>query len=67
VIVIATSLHREIAAAVYAAGKHIFCEKPKALSVANCDTMIAGAQGAEVLRLIGFMRRFDEGMCAARA
>ena len=50
VTVIVTSLQRAIGVAVAAAGKKIFGEKPIAMNVANCDAMIAAAQGAEVLR-----------------
>jgi len=40
-------------------GKHIFCEKPMALTLAECDTMIDVCERNGVLLQIGFMRRFD--------
>ncbi|HMN30531.1 MAG TPA: Gfo/Idh/MocA family oxidoreductase [Caldilineaceae bacterium] len=39
-------LHREIAAAALAAGKHVICEKPTALNVAEAEAMLAAAQAA---------------------
>lgn len=39
-------LHREIAAAALQAGKHVICEKPTALSVAEAEAMFAAAQAA---------------------
>ena len=42
------SLHREVALAAIAAGKHVLLEKPMALSVAECDEIIALAARAGV-------------------
>src|SRR5580658_4029070 len=65
VIATPTSLHREIAVAAAAAGKHIFCEKPMAMNAAECDGMIAATESAGVVLQIGFMRRFSESFAAA--
>ena len=59
VIAAPTAMHRDIAVAAAEAGKHIFCEKPMAMNVAECDEMIAAAAQAGVVLQIGFMRRFD--------
>ena len=67
VIATPTSLHREIAVAAAAAGKHILCEKPMAMNPAECVDMITAAERAGVILQIGFMRRFDEGFVAAQA
>lgn len=63
VIVTPTRLHREIALAAAKAGKHIFCEKPMAMTPAECDDMIAAADAAGVKLQIGFMRRFATAFC----
>lgn len=60
-----TALHRDIAVAAAAAGRHIFCEKPMAMNAAECEEMIAAAEKAGVALQIGFMRRFDAGFRAA--
>jgi scyllo-inositol 2-dehydrogenase (NAD+) len=61
-----TFTHRELAVRAAEAGKHIFCEKPMALTVAECDEMITAAEGAGVLLQIGFMRRFQPEFVEAR-
>ena len=38
-------LHAEQAAAAARAGKHVLCEKPLAMSVAECDRMIDACEG----------------------
>jgi scyllo-inositol 2-dehydrogenase (NAD+) len=42
-----------------AAGKHILCEKPLALTIDGVDEAIAAARKANVLLQVGFMRRYD--------
>jgi myo-inositol 2-dehydrogenase / D-chiro-inositol 1-dehydrogenase len=61
VIATPTFTHSELATTAAAAGKHVFCEKPMALSPAECEAMIAAAAAAdaEVVLQIGFMRRFQ--------
>jgi len=41
-------LHKEMAIAAAEAGKHILCEKPMALTPADCDAMIAAADRNQV-------------------
>ncbi len=67
VITTPTFTHRDLVMAAAAAGKHIFCEKPMALSVRDCDDMIAAADRAGVVLQLGFMRRFDPAFEAAAA
>ena len=66
VIVTPTSTHVDIVCAAAAAGKHIFVEKPLALTVAGCDQAIAAAQASGVKLQVGFMRRFDPAYVAAK-
>ena len=61
-----TSIHAEVVLAAAQAGKHIFCEKPMALSLADTDAMIAAVDKAGVFFQVGFMRRFDDGYVAAK-
>jgi predicted dehydrogenase len=42
------SLHREVALAAIAAGKHVLLEKPMAVSVAECDEILDAAERAGV-------------------
>ena len=41
-------LHHDVAVAAAKAGKHLFCEKPMALSVADAEDMLAAVQAAKV-------------------
>ncbi|MGI9427287.1 MAG: Gfo/Idh/MocA family protein [Bythopirellula sp.] len=47
------ALHAEIAVRSLQAGKHVFCEKPMALNVEDCDRMIAAAEANQRQLLIG--------------
>lgn len=58
VIVTPTRLHCQMAIDAAAAGKHILCEKPMAMTPGECDAMIAATDSAGVKLQIGFMRRF---------
>jgi inositol 2-dehydrogenase len=48
-----------------AAGKHILCEKPLALTIDGVDDAIAAARSANVLLQVGFMRRYDPAYAEA--
>ena len=48
------ALHREMALAAIAAGKHVFCEKPLAASAADALEMAEAAQAAGVVTQVGF-------------
>jgi myo-inositol 2-dehydrogenase/D-chiro-inositol 1-dehydrogenase/scyllo-inositol 2-dehydrogenase (NAD+) len=62
-----TFTHKELATIAAARGKHIFCEKPMALTIEECDEMIAASERNSVLLQLGFMRRFDPDFQAAAA
>jgi predicted dehydrogenase len=61
-----TFTHAELACAAASARKHVFCEKPMALTLGECDAMIAAAEDAGVILQIGFMRRFQPEFAEAR-
>jgi len=59
VVVTPTQFHREIVTAAAQAHKHVFCEKPMASTVEECDEMIEACRENGVKLQLGFMRRFD--------
>ncbi len=65
VITTPTFTHRALAVQAARAGKHVFLEKPMALSLAECDDIIEAARQAGVILQLGFMRRFDPEFAAA--
>jgi scyllo-inositol 2-dehydrogenase (NAD+) len=67
VITTPTFTHRELTVLAAGHGKHILCEKPMALTIGECDEMIAAAERNAVILQIGFMRRFDPDFQAAFA
>jgi len=54
-----TFTHHALALLAAAAGKHILCEKPMALTAAEGLAMIAAVRRAGVIFQMGFMRRYD--------
>lgn len=66
VIVSPTGLHKQIAIDAANAKKHIFCEKPMAVDVEECQAMIDAAEQNGVKLQIGFMRRHDESFEEAK-
>ncbi len=53
-----TYLHARVAIAALEAGKHVLCEKPMAMTVAECDQVIAAAKAANRSLMIAHCIRF---------
>ncbi|MBW7462478.1 Gfo/Idh/MocA family oxidoreductase, partial [Paenibacillus sepulcri] len=58
--------HKEIALAAAAAGKHIFCEKPLALNLADSVEMLEAAEKVGIKHLVGFNYRFAPAVQLAK-
>jgi len=54
-----SNMHKEIALAAAKAGKHIFCEKPLALTLADAREMLHAAESAGIKHMVGFNYRFS--------
>ncbi|MEN6546926.1 MAG: Gfo/Idh/MocA family oxidoreductase [Armatimonadia bacterium] len=57
-VVTPTFTHKDICLDAARAGVNMFCEKPMATSVADCEEMIQAARAAKVQLMIGFVMRF---------
>jgi scyllo-inositol 2-dehydrogenase (NAD+) len=66
VVVSPTHTHREIVVAAAGSKKPTFCEKPPALSLAECAAMSDAVNKSGTFFQMGFMRRFDPGYAAAK-
>jgi predicted dehydrogenase len=53
-----TALHADVAIRALEAGKHVLCEKPMALTLADCERMMAAAKNANRLLMIGHVLPF---------
>jgi predicted dehydrogenase len=58
--------HKEIAIAAAKAGKHIFCEKPLALTLPDAREMLSAAAQAGVKHMVGFNYRFAPAVQLAK-
>ena len=65
-IVVGNSLHRPIAEAAIAAGKHVLCEKPLAGSMEDAQAMVAAEQSADVVTAVGYTYRRSPAIAAIR-
>ncbi len=58
-VVLPNSMHAAYTIRAAQAGKHVICEKPMALTVADCDAMIAACKKAGKFLSIGYRLHFD--------
>jgi predicted dehydrogenase len=65
-IVVGNALHRPIAEALVAAGKHVLCEKPLADSIEDARAMVALEENAEVVTAVGYTYRRSPAAAAIR-
>jgi predicted dehydrogenase len=65
-IVVGNSLHRPIAEAAIAAGKHVLCEKPLAGSMDDGRAMVAVEENADVVTAVGYTYRRSPAIAAIR-
>ncbi|MBV9922459.1 MAG: Gfo/Idh/MocA family oxidoreductase [Pseudonocardia sp.] len=59
--------HTDLVVAATGAGKHVFCEKPMAVTLCDADRAITAAERTGVVLQVGFNRRFAPAFAAARA
>lgn len=53
------SMHKEFTLRAAAAGKHVLCEKPMAISSAECRTMIDACRAADVKLMIAYRIQYE--------
>lgn len=63
-VVLPPSMHREYVVRAAKAGKHVFCEKPMAPSVADCEAMIKACNDNKVKLAIGYRCQHDPNIQA---
>src|ERR1700720_4599988 len=59
VMVLTSGSHEPIAVAAAQAGRHVFIEKPIALSEAEGQSIVAAGKKAGVRLMVGYMKRYD--------
>ncbi|MDY7221201.1 Gfo/Idh/MocA family protein [Halalkalibacterium halodurans] len=61
-----SDVHKEITLAAAQAGKHIFCEKPLALTLQDSRHMLEAVEAAGVKHMVGFNYRFTPAVLLAK-
>jgi predicted dehydrogenase len=67
VVAVPNHLHKDMAVAAIAAGKHVLLEKPMATNVSECDAIIAAARSTRAIVMLNFVSRSSPAALAARA
>jgi predicted dehydrogenase len=60
IIALPTAIHAEAACAAFAAGKHVYCEKPLSAELKDAEGVVRAWSGARRIGMIGFNYRFSE-------
>jgi predicted dehydrogenase len=63
--VVPTTAHHEVGMAILAAGKHLFVEKPIAVTLDEADELVESAARAGVVLQVGHVERFNRAVRAA--
>ena len=58
-VVLPNAMHAEYSIRAAQAGKHVMCEKPMAVSAAECEAMIAACRKAGTKLMIGYRSQFE--------
>ena len=58
-VILPVALHKEYTIRAAKAGKHVICEKPMAVSVKDCEEMVAACKKAKRLLSIGYRMHFE--------
>ena len=68
-VIIATSDAFHVAAALraLAAGKHVLCEKPLAVTIEDAESLRAAVKASGLTLQVGHMKRYDSGLQAAKS
>ncbi len=66
VVMVPTQMHPEVTVAALEAGKHVYCEKAMAASIAGCREMIDARDRTEKLLMVGQSTRFRPPFAMAR-
>jgi predicted dehydrogenase len=67
IIATADAFHVPASIEALAAGKHVLCEKPMALTVEDAEKLASAAKKAGKVFQLGHMKRFDPGLQAAKS
>ena len=67
VMVLTSGSHAPIAEAAARAGRHVFVEKPMCFSAAEGQAMVAAAEAAGVILMVGYPKRYDPAFARMRA